>query len=413
MKSFAGRWGLVLSLISLVIVTVILTAAVLTRGEKQEISSSAESEEADTVSAAAPVKDPEMLAVWVPAFSLNPAGQGEQVFKEKFDKILSAAKSRKMNTLVVQVRSFADAYYPSDLFPWSGNLSGEQGKDPGYDPLAYMVEHTHKEGLQFHAWVNPYRIRLNGVPETFSENNLYVKWQNDPEKADWCLMWEETGGIYLNPAVPEVREVIKAGIREITEQYDVDGVQFDDYFYPTESPEFDKTTYEAYCRSCGEDALSLLTWRQQNVSLLVHSVYEALHQAKPTAVFGISPQGNVENDERLGADVTLWCSQRGYVDYICPQLYYNFEHPLLPYDKAAKQWRSLVTCKDVKLYFGLGLYKASSDYDSGTWKHSDSILAQEVDAGRELGCDGFMFYSCEYMEKRETQNEIENVMAVL
>lgn len=360
----------------------------------------------------------EMLAVWVPYFSLDMSGEqdkSEDAFRRKFDQIVNDAKAYKMNTLIVQVRPFCDAFYPSTLFPWSGYLTGTQGTDPGYDPLAIMVEAAHNAGLQIHAWVNPMRVQASGVPQTMTESNPYLLWQKDAEKQNWCLPWEETKGVYMNVGIPEVRQYIADGVAEIVRNYDVDGVQFDDYFYPTADNSFDEETYAAYCDSAkeGSTVLSQQEWRKANVSSMLSLVYTTVKEIDPTVVFGVSPQGNMENNEAIGADVAAWCSTTGYVDYICPQLYYNFENPYLPYDKAAEQWKTLVTNHDIKLYFGLGLYKAASDADEGTWKKADDILARQVNLGRTLGCDGFMIYSYEHLNRETAQAEVGNVMAVL
>lgn len=360
----------------------------------------------------------EMLAVWVPYFSLDMTGEqdkSEAAFRQKFDRIVSDAKAFGMNTLIVQVRPFADAFYPSTLFPWSSYLTGSQGTDPGYDPLAIMVEAAHNAGLQIHAWVNPMRVQASGVPQTMAESNPYQLWKNDPEKQSWCLPWAETAGVYMNVGIPEVRQYIADGVAEIVRNYDVDGIQFDDYFYPTADGSFDAETYQAYCDSVkeGSAVLSQREWRKANVSSMLSLVYTTIKEIDSTVVFGVSPQGNLENNEAIGADAASWCSTTGYVDYICPQLYYNFENPYLPYDEAAEQWKALVTNHDIKLYFGLGLYKAASDADEGTWKKSDDILARQINYGRTIGCDGFMIYSYEHLNRETAQEEIENVMAVL
>jgi uncharacterized lipoprotein YddW (UPF0748 family) len=121
----------------------------------------------------------------------------------------------------------------------------------------------------------------------------------------------------------------------------------------------------------------------------------------------------VENDLKVGADIASWCSTAGYVDYICPQLYVNFENPTLPFDTAVAQWRKLVTNNKIKFYIGLAVYKAGSDVDSGTWKKSSNIITQQVELGRKIKCDGFMFYSCAYLDKDQTKEEVKNVMKVL
>ncbi len=357
----------------------------------------------------------EMRAVWVPYMSLDMSkGDGSYAtFQKAFDGIVAGAKEKGMNTLIVHVRPFGDAFYPSEYFPWSSYLTGKQGVNPGYDPLEYMVSAAHQAGLQIHAWVNPLRIQSKETPAVLSQNNPYNAWKADPAKADWTVDFES--GKYYNPAYAEVRKLVADGVKEIAEHYDVDGIQFDDYFYPTESAAFDKTAYDAYTAGLGENgtALSLADWRRANINAMVSLCYSEIKSVKPEVLFGISPQGNVSNDLKMGADVKSWCSAGGYVDYICPQLYVNFEHPVLPYDTAAKEWRELVTFQDVKLYLGLAVYKAGSDADEGTWKNSDDILARQVELGRQLGCDGFMFYSWQYLSGAQTEQEVENVMKVL
>jgi len=145
----------------------------------------------------------------------------------------------------------------------------------------------------------------------------------------------------------------------------------------------------------------------------VSLVYSEVKTVKPKLLFGIAPQGNVLNDLSMGADVPSWCSAQGYVDYICPQLYVNFDNKVLPFDTAAESWRKMVTNTNVKLYLGLAVYKSGSDADSGTWKKSSNILAQQVELGRKTSCDGFMFYSWDYLNTDQTKDEVQNVMKVL
>lgn len=358
----------------------------------------------------------EMRAVWVPYMTLNMAGTdySEQAFHEKFDNIIRVAKECGLNTLIVQVRPYGDALYPSEYFPWSHLLTGEQGKDPGYDPLAYMVEAAHREGMQIHAWLNPLRIQLGDTPAVLAETNPYRQYREDDDASndDWVLDWED--GKYLNPAVPQVRERIIRGVEEIVENYPVDGIHFDDYFYPTTSGDFDTASYEAYCNGIeeGSEPLTLLEWRTSNINTLISGVYSAIKAKNPEVEFGISPQGNVTNDENMGADVRTWGSRKGYVDYLCPQVYVNFEHPLLPYNVMADTWRELVSCEDVKLYYGLAVYKAGSDADEGTWKNGGDILKREVEYSREKGCDGFMLYAWEHLQGEQAAEEVQNVIKV-
>ena len=372
-----------------------------------------------SVPAAAAVKGVafnEMRAVWVPYMNLNMSKEedkSEKAFQKKFDAIVAGAKNCGMNTLIVHVRPFGDALYPSAYFPWSHVVGGTQGVNPGYDPLAYMVEASHKAGMKLHAWVNPMRIQVSGTPSILAQGNPYNTWNSDAAKAGWAV--DSGGGKYYNPAYPQVRRLIADGVKEIAKNYNVDGIQFDDYFYPTQDGSFDKSAYDAYCASASKNGtpLSLPEWRRGNINALVSLVYSEIKSVKPNLPFGIAPQGNVQNDMNMGADVASWCSAQGYVDYICPQLYVNFENPVLPFDTAAQSWRKMVVNTNVKLYLGLAVYKSGSDADSGTWQKSNNILAQQVEVGRKTSCDGFMFYSWDYLNSDQTKEEVQNVMKVL
>ena len=355
----------------------------------------------------------EMRAVWVPVMSLQMNGEGEAAFQKKFDEIIATSLEKGMNTLIVHVRPFGDSFYPSEYFPWSHALSGTQGVDPGYDPLAYMVEAAHKAGLAIHAWVNPLRIQASSTPSILSQDNPYTLWKGDSGKKDWTVKTDS--GIYYNPAIPEVRSYIADGVAEIVEKYPVDGVQFDDYFYPTQDESFDETAYQTYCEQAKKDgysALSLSQWRKANINALVSLVYQKIKEVNPKTVFGISPQGNLSNNDALGADVASWCSAKGYLDYICPQMYVNFENDALPFTETIETWKNLITEDSIAFYVGLAVYKAGSDADGGTWEKSGDILSRQVMAGREIDCDGFMFYSYDYLDTDQTREEMENVMKV-
>lgn len=208
-----------------------------------------------------------------------------------------------------------------------------------------------------------------------------------------------------------MRRYIADSVAEIVKNYAVDGVQFDDYFYPDEGADFDKASYGAYCTGKKDgEVLSLADWRCANINDLISRTYRAVKENRAAAVFGVSPQGNLSNDRKIGADAAAWCQAQGYVDYVCPQLYYNYDNPVLPYDKAVQTWKSLVTAKNVKLYFGLGVYKTDTDVDSGSWKNSVDIIARQIQTGRAQKCDGFMFYAYDDMMSQNRQQEIQNVV---
>lgn len=351
----------------------------------------------------------EMRAVWVPYMTLDLKGDySESSFRRKFDEIATSAKNMHLNTLIVQVRPYADALYKSALYPWSHLLTGEQGRDPGYDPLEYMVRKSHELDLKIHAWINPLRIQKNNVPEKLSIEKEYFKLKDDQDK-----VFEVNNEKYFNPAYPQNRARIIDGVKEIVEKYSIDGIQFDDYFYPDSDGDFDKISFDSYRNNAKENPLSLHDWRCANIDSLVCGVYSAIKSVCPIVQFGISPQGNIQNDLKIGADVQKWCSSPGYVDYICPQLYVSLQHPSFPFEKMASQWHDVVKCNNIDLYYGLGVYKAGSDMDQGTWKNSDDILQKQIEYGRSNNMNGFMLYSWDYLFKPETQPEVLNVLKTI
>lgn len=345
----------------------------------------------------------EMRGVWISFMELDMQGtdRSYKSFKNKFKKIADNCKKKKYNTLIVQVRPYSDALYNSKYYPFSHIISGAQGKNPGYDPLKYMCSYSHKIGLSIHAWINPYRVRSSDELK-LSKDNPYIKNKNLGVKVG--------NGIYYNPALPKVRKLIENGIKEIIYNYDVDGIQFDDYFYPTTKESFDRKQYLKYKAEVGEkNAVSLKYWRMSNVNILIAECYSIIHNNNKKIVFGISPQGNIENDYEMCADVYAWCSKSGYVDYICPQLYYSLDNPALKFSEALKKWTSINYSDDVNLYIGIAGYKAGSNADSGTWKNSDNILKQEVELIRKNSINGFMFYSYKNLYDKKSSKEVKNL----
>ncbi len=349
-------------------------------------------------------QDKELAGVWVPYMSLDTAEHTQKAFEENFRGIAQEAKEMGLNALFVHVRPFCDALYPSSLFPWSHLLTGEQGNNPGFDPLAFMVDCAHGLGLEFHAWINPLRVKTAETPKALAPGNPYSTLQVDCPY--YFMEWE--GGVYLDPAYPYVRSLIADGAAEIAGKYEVDGIHFDDYFYPAEDASLDGEAYALYTETV-ETPLPLLEWRRANISALVAEVYEKVKKARPQAVFGISPQGNIENDEAMGADVRAWCAAPGYVDYICPQLYYSFENEALGYAEALAQWQALPRHESLELYAGLALYKAGTDADGGTWLLSDDNIRRQIEAARASQCSGVVLYSAQYLHVEQTQAEVANL----
>lgn len=372
--------------------------------------------EEETVSSEMPVVPAlkeEVIGVWIPYMTLKTEEGTRDAFCANFDQIAEEAAEMGINTLFVHVRPFGDALYPSALYPWAHILTGTQGIDPGFDPLRYMVDKTHAEGMAFHAWINPLRISLNSVPSSFSANNSYIAWQADKDRKDMFLLCEN--GILYDPGYSVVRDHIVAGVAEIVENYEVDGVHFDDYFYPQNEPEVDADSYAAYLAGIGvqETVLSHEEWRIANINALVSQVYATIKSIDPSVRFGISPTGVVANNASLSADVVSWCTVNGYVDYICPQLYYSTEGGAAPFGEALAAWLEIPRLNSVDLYIGLAAYKAGTDADNGAWMDKNNILMQEVLLGREHGAVGFLFYAWDQLKIPEAAEEVQNAFALL
>ena len=359
-------------------------------------SSVSSSSEPASQPAATPQAEPaeEIRAMWISYKEWETMDfSSEAAFTEQAAQLMANSAELGMNRVLVQVRPFADAIYPSELFPWSDLCTGTQGQDPGYDPLAILVEQAHSAGLAIEAWVNPYRVRLNASYPAgeLSANNPAVL------HPDWAK--EVNGGIYLNPANPDVQAYIADGVQEILDNYAVDGIHFDDYFYPTTEESFDEAEYAA----SGTD-LSLADWRRENVNSLVSLVYRTVKESSPTAVFGISPQGNPDNNYNgQYSDVGLWMSTPGYLDYVMPQIYWGFGYTLksgsdrFAFENIVAEWAAMPRADSVALCAGLGAYRIG-DGDGGSNENSTSQwqtgcnLASQVEGLRGAGLDGYALY---------------------
>lgn len=358
-----------------------------------------------------PESDEEMRGVWVSYMELsmeNESSKTQKAFEDKFTEIAQKCRESGFNTLIVQVRPFCDTLYKSSYFPWSHILTGTQGENPQYDALQIMCDICKENNLKIHAWINPYRVSSNETPSKLSDENPYIK---NPE-----IGIKTDNGIFLDPSNETAQQLICDGVKEIAEKYDVDGIQFDDYFYPTKDESFDKKQYEAYIEKYGkENSMSLDNWRMQNVNTLICKVYRTIKSVDSSVEFGISPQGNIGNNDGLYADVKSWCTCKGFANYICPQIYFSLENPALTFEDCLDSWTSLDFDENVKLYVGLGGYKAGNgEYDEETWLLSDSILADEYDILRNnKSVRGFMLYSYSCLEDDTAKKEINNLINAL
>lgn len=336
-------------------------------------------------------------AMWIsylewPMFDTSSA----EAFTQTVCTVLDNCVSLGLNTVIVQVRPFSDAIYPSEIYPWSHVITGAQGQSPGYDPLAIFIEQAHARGLVFEAWFNPYRVRLNESPlvDALAADNpavLHPEWVREADT-----------GLFYDPALPEVQEMVVQGVVEVVRNYNVDGVQFDDYFYPSTDASFDAEQYARY--GAGQE---LAEWRRGNVNTLVKRVYEAIKAEKPSVVFGISPQGNNDNNyTQQYSDVGLWLSTPGYVDYIMPQVYWGFDYTLksgsqrYAFGNIIDEWLAMPRDASVSLAFGLGAYRVGdgdgSWAESAEWE-SGHNLADMARALAARGADGYALYRYEHL----------------
>ena len=383
----------------------------------------------DTDSAAKANK--EMRAVWIYFEEMNKKAATYTKWKTYIDETFAVCKAKKMNTVILQVRPCADAMYPSKYYPWSKYATGTAGKNPGFDPLEYAVSAAHKLGLEIHAWINPYRITLSSTKiSELPSDSIARKWATSGDKSERRNVLSVNNALYFNPASAQVRNLVAKGVQEIVKKYDVDGIHMDDYFYPSlgtkNLKKFDYSEYKTYVKECkanNETQKSLVSWRRSNVNKMVRKVYNIVKLNDKNCIFGISPAGNLENlyaNTKYYSDVKLWMKSEGYIDYICPQIYWSFTQATAPYKKMANEWAELPRNSKVKLYIGLAGYRAGISMkeakavaDKG-WAKSNTILKRQVEYARSTNqVKGFCIFSYRTFTKASAAKEVKNLLKVL
>jgi uncharacterized lipoprotein YddW (UPF0748 family) len=317
--------------------------------------------------------------------------------KQAFVNLLDEAVSMRLNAVIVQIRPTADAFYQSELNPWSEYLTGTQGQDPGFDPLAFMIDEAHKRGLEFHAWFNPFRVSTNA-----SSDKAWAPTSVMVTHPDWTVRYGSQ--IWLDPGLPRVRAYVVDSVMEVVNNYDIDAVHFDDYFYPyPENGESfpDDWSYAAY----GDGYANIADWRRHNIDDFIHTMYLNIKATKDYVKFGVSPMGiwRSQNVDPAGADTPatgsydlLYADSRkwmeeDWLDYIAPQLYWTIEYPRASYDKLLDFWvKEARKCPRVHLYIGQAAYQVGG---SGAWSDPTEILRQ-MSLGRDTGeVKGYIFYN--------------------
>ena len=290
--------------------------------------------------------------------------------------MLDSLKDAGMNALFFQIRTECDALYESQIEPWSYWLTGEQGKapEPFFDPLSFVIKESHKRGMELHAWFNPYRAVRDTTSYEQSENHVARAHK------DWLI--KSNKYLMLDPGLPEVREHIKSVMKDVLTRYDIDGIHFDDYFYPyTPITNEDSLTFENYSR----DFTNIDNWRRDNINLLMADIYEIIKTVKPKVKFGISPFGIVLNEyagtkgfnsyDIIYCDPLNWLNNK-IVDYVTPQIYWEIGHSKADYAKLLPWWATVTN--DRHLY--IGLY--SSKMAASNYKGKKSELGDQIRLNR-------------------------------
>lgn len=347
----------------------------------------------------------EMRGLWIATVNnINfPSKQGlsKKALQKELSDIVEFADENGFNTILFQVRPAADALYKSDIFPASKFVSGSAGTeaDGGLDCLEYILNEAHGKGIKVHAWVNP--LRVTSGTKAYPQTDISALPSDSPaaKNPDWVKSYAD-GKLYFDAGIPAVRELVASGVREICENYDVDGIVFDDYFYPypTDGAKFDDSdTYARY----GGDYKSLADFRRDSVNKLVKASYDAVKEVDKSIVFGVSPFGiwqNAKGDnggsatkglsayDEIYCDALAW-AKGGYVDYIAPQLYWSFETSAAPYATLAEWWSRALDGTGVTLYINHGVYR----YAEGTMDSGE--ITRQVEYSRDLySYRGSMYY---------------------
>lgn len=304
--------------------------------------------------------------------------------KKWYEQMLDTLESLHINTVFFQVRPKADAFYNSPYEPWSQYITGYRGKDPGYDVLRWLIDETHKRGMAFHAWMNPYRIDTRKSPRGRFD-------KLDPRIPKRLVKDYRKVRLY-NPALPETRQRLCDIVGDMLKRYDVDGIHFDDYFYPDLAKGEKMRDWSEY-RKYGKQYLNINEFRRAMVDSLVVGVHRTIKSIRPSVVFSISPQGNYENNyNTMYADVALW-SDKGWCDVIIPQLYWSTERWFRPRLK----WFSEYAAKNTHLAVGYGLYRFGESARDHIFR-TNSDLQQQMQAASDDGnVVGSVLYSANWL----------------
>ena len=333
-----------------------------------------------------------------------------EISKNNINKIISNIKSMNLNTIILQVRSSSDSIYNSKIYPKSLYLVNNE-YDNYYDVLAYFIDEAHKYNIKIIAWINPYRVRTTENINNITDKNPAYKYLN----TDTIYI---NNGVFYNPSKKEVTDLIIKGVEEVLE-YDIDGLLFDDYFYPNVN--IDEKDYQEYIKY--NDYVSPENYRLEVINNMIKKVYKKCKEKN--ILFGISPDGNIENNYTTHyADVKTWMSKEGYIDFIMPQIYYGFYNSSRDYINTLKEWENNLLNENIDLYVALAFYKVGQ-YDKyardgkNEWLENDDIIMREILLSRNTkNYKGFSLFRYDNIFNQDTftnnsVKEIENLKKII
>ncbi|MGN0152226.1 MAG: family 10 glycosylhydrolase [Wujia sp.] len=318
----------------------------------------------------------------------------EKAFRDNVSEMYDNIKANHMNTVLVHVRAFGDAIYPSEYFPQAEYIASYR-RILEYDPLDIMVSLAHERNMKIEAWINPYRLsKDNETTASYKDTEYYELYK------DFIIEYTTTAGetaLSLDPSREETVNLIADGVEEIIDNYAVDGIHFDDYFYmPGMGDNIDIQTRKLY------------------VNNMVSTIYQTVKKCDENCEFGISPAGNLENAREQGADIDTWMSSPGYVDYIMPQIYWSDSYQTdsgitAMYSDRCREWQA-INKRDIPIYVGLALYRVGekSGSDLG-WSQSDNNLATQYEIAYALGYDGYALFRYAWLENPVASTELQNL----
>ena len=350
-----------------------------------------------------------VIGIWFSYLEYQRMCQGmtEEEFREFCEEAVSNMKDLGINTLYLHTIAFTDAFYDSSIYPQTAILP-----DIDYDPYAIFSTAAKEAGLAVHAWINPMRSVTVEEAENLPEDFIIRTWIDSNDER----VRQNNGRYYLNPAYPEVRALIGSVVQELLEKYHPDGIHLDDYFYPYDT----QKNFDAYIYSLAQEEqedLTLEDFRMANVDQMVKELHDIVKEFDEKVEFGISPAGNIDNCiQLLYANPYHWVEQ-GTVDYLIPQIYWGFLHPIKPFEPTLQEWKAVVGDSDVRLLTGLAAYaigvryQLSEDEDVNMeWVSHDDMMASQTEVSLAEGCDGVVYfsYSSFFAPDEETIEIVEN-----